>query len=70
MIIANSIQQYNKWKSWLRGDIKNREMFILTQTYGNEICGLCNKLDINRDTLTDDQIFKMVAERIIPPNCL
>ncbi len=68
-IIANSIQQYNKWKAWERGEIKNRDMFILAQTYWNEITGMLNKMGKSKDDFTDDEIFKMVAERIAPPNC-
>lgn len=67
MIVANSIQQYNKWKSWMHGKIKNEDMFILAHTYINEIYGMCNNMGRNLNDFTDDEIFKMVAERIIPP---
>ena len=30
---ANSAQQYNKWKAWERGEVKNTDMIILAQTY-------------------------------------
>jgi hypothetical protein len=64
---ANSIQQYNKWKNWERGEIKNTDMFILAQTYWNQITGMLNKMGKRMDDFTDDEIFKMVAERITPP---
>ena len=61
---ANSVQQYNKWKAWERGEVKNTDMIILAQTYLTPIHGMCNTLGIKLDDLTDNQVFKMVAERI------
>ncbi len=69
-MVANSIQQYNKWKSWERGEIKNKDMFILAQTYWNDITSMLNKIGKRKENFTDSQIFKMVAESINPPNCI
>lgn len=68
-MVANSKIQYEKWKSWERGEIKNADMFILAQTYWNEIIGMLNKMGKCKEDFTDSQIFKMVAENIEPPNC-
>lgn len=68
-MVANSVQQYEKWKAWGRGEIKNVDMFILVQTYWNEITGMLNKMGKRKEDFTDDQIFKMVVESIVPPNC-
>lgn len=65
MIQANSIQQYNKWKAWKNGTVKNKDMYILAETYINQIYGLCNTLKIEINSLTDDQIFNLVAKNII-----
>ena len=61
---ANSKQQFNKWKAWECGEVKNTDMFILAQTYLTPIHGMCNELGIKLNDLTDDQVFKMVAKRI------
>jgi len=66
-ITANSIQQFNKWKSWERGEIMNIHMFPLATTYFNEICGLCHKLGLHQSSLTDDEVFNLVAKHITPP---
>ena len=63
-MVANSIQQYNKWKAWERGEVKNKDMFILAQTYWNEITAMLNRMGKDKNDFTDDQIFKMVAESI------
>lgn len=67
MIVANSIQQYNKWKAWARGEVKSSDMFILAQTYWNQITGMLNKMGKDKSDFTDDEIFSMVAKNIIPP---
>ena len=61
---AHSIQQYNKWKAWERGEIKNRDMFILAQTYINEIISICYVNEKDLQKLTDTEVFKLVAESI------
>ena len=65
---ANSIQQYNKWKSYGRGEINNIDMFILAKTYWNEITSMVNKLGKRKEDFTDNQIFRMVSQNILPPN--
>ena len=39
-------------------------MFILAQTYWNEITAILNRMGKDKNDFTDDQIFKMVAESI------
>lgn len=66
-MIANSMQQYNKWKAWERGEIENEDMFILAQTYWGQIVGMINVMGKSKSHLSDDEIFKMVSNRIMPP---
>jgi hypothetical protein len=63
-IRAHSKYQYNKWQDWNKGLIKNEDMFILAQTYWNEINSLVRSKGFRIEGLTDSQIFKMVAENI------
>ena len=56
--------QYDKWRSWERGEIKTTDLYRLYRTYINEMYGLCNTLGIEMLRLTDEQLFSLAAKYI------
>lgn len=58
-------QQYNKWKSFSKGEIPTEEMYILAQTYVNLIYEFIGKAV---DNMSDEEVFKIVGENIQPPD--
>lgn len=65
MIIAHSKIQYDKWKSYLNGDVSDSSMFILARTYINQIYGMFTFEEIEK--LSNKEIFTRFAKEIKPP---
>ncbi len=67
IIRANSIQQYNKWKSWLKGDVKESDMYILAETYINDFYSLFGSTMVHNGNTKE--MFDEFAEIIqLPEN--
>ncbi len=64
-IHAYTIQQYNMWKDYLKGNIPISEMFILAQTYNELIFTLFTAKEI--DANTDHDIFVAFAAHLKEP---
>ena len=64
-LTAHSEIQYNKWKLWLTGEVKESDMFILAQTYKQEIYNLIGYDRFENDT--NKNIFNDFAKIIQPP---
>lgn len=67
MVKAHNIQQYDKWKAWGLGEVKNSDMIILATTYIYEINTLCFKHGLKLATLSDNEAFKLISDNITPP---
>lgn len=64
-VYAHSIQQYDKWKGFLNGSVKKSDMYILAETYINEMYSVFGWLNVK--CVDETEIFNEFAKLILPP---
>lgn len=66
---AHTYHQYNKWKSFYKGEIPIEDMYILAQVYVNMIHKFIG-VNLGKDvySMSDEEVFKIVGENIQPPD--
>lgn len=66
---AHTHHQYNKWKSFAKGETPIEDMYILAQVYVNMIYKFISiNFGKDVDSMSDEEVFKLVGENIQPPD--